>query len=160
MITTRKSKTGFEALPYMRSDASGVSQAEARVSGGAGWALSPAQERLWFLNQINPLDTTANIARAVRVNGTIDREVLERSLQALIYRHEILRTTFATTQLYAGIDSRPVQLVAPAGRFPLDVVDISQEREQEVEDRAERLMRERMSEPFDLSLGPLIRATL
>src|SRR5689334_18412847 len=151
MITTRKSKTDFVALPYRRSDASNAVQAEAGVNGRSGSALSPAQERLWFLSQINPLDTTANIARGVRITGTINREVLKQSLQVLINRHEVLRTTFATTQLYAGIDSRPVQLVAATGRFPLDVVDISQEPEQEVEDRAELVMRERMGQPFDLS---------
>src|SRR5690242_18963079 len=160
MITTRKSTTGFEALPSLRSEASGLLQVETRVSGKTGSALSPPQERLWFLNQINPLDTTAVIGRAVRITRTINRGVLERSLQALIYRHEILRTTFVTTQLYAGIDSTPVQLVAEAGRFPLDVVNVSETAEQEVDDAAARVMRERMSQPFDLSLGPLIRATL
>src|ERR1051326_9204084 len=118
MITTHKSKTGFAALPHMRSEASG---SEARVSARTGSALSPAQERLWFLSQINPEDTSANIARAVRITGTISRKVLKQSLEVLTYRHEILRTTFATAELYAGIDSTPVQLVAAAGRFPLDV---------------------------------------
>src|SRR4051794_10398965 len=133
MITTRKSKTDFEGLSFMRSEASGAMQVDARVSGRTGSALSSAQERFWFLTQINPEDTAANIVRAVRVTGPIDREVLKRSLQSLLYRHETLRTTFATTQLYAGIDSRPVQLVAEAGSFPLDFVDLSETAEQEVE---------------------------
>jgi len=98
MITTRKSTTGFAALPSLRSEASGLLRVEGSVSGRTG-SLSPAQERLWFLNQINPQDTTANIARAVRITGTINRGVLDESLQALICRHEILRTTFVTTQL-------------------------------------------------------------
>src|ERR1051326_8498795 len=157
MITTHKSKTGFAALPHMRSEASG---SEARVSARTGSALSPAQERLWFLSQINPEDTSANIARAVRITGTISRKVLKQSLEVLTYRHEILRTTFATAELYAGIDSTSVQLVAAAGRFPLDVVDLSETAADEIEQTAERVMRERVSQPFDLSLGPLIRATL
>src|SRR5690349_1192700 len=158
MITTGKNKTGFEVLPLIRDAASGVMHAEATVGGRTGSALSAAQERLWFLTQINPQDTTANIARAVKVNGPLDREVLERSLQSLLHRHETLRTTFAITQLYAGIDSRPVQLVAAAGRFPLDVVDIRETAKQRVD--ATSLLRERVQQPFDLSLGPLVRATL
>jgi hypothetical protein len=71
--------------------------------------LSPAQERLWFLDQINPGDASLNTARAVSINGVLDRELLERCLRQIVARHESLRTTFATTQLYAGVDSRPVQ---------------------------------------------------
>ncbi len=157
MYTTGKSKTDFEAPPLMRDDASGATPVAARVGGDSGSAPSSAQERLWFLIQINPQDTAANIARAVRVLGPLNREVLERSLQAMIYRHETLRTTFATTQLYAGIDSRPVQLIAEAGSLSLDFVDLS---ETEVEATVEDLMRKRVRQPFDLSVGPLILATL
>ncbi|HEX6716519.1 MAG TPA: condensation domain-containing protein, partial [Pyrinomonadaceae bacterium] len=117
--------------------------------------LSPAQERLWFLTQINP-DTAATVARAVSLSGPLNRDVLERGLQSLVNRHESLRTTFATTQLYAGIDSKPVQLVADSGSFPLDLVDISGTLESEVQ----VITRERLRHKFDLSLGPLVRATL
>src|SRR5690349_3724814 len=124
MITTGKTKTGFEVLPLMTGE--GAMRVDARISGRIGSTLSAAQERLWFLTQINPQDTAANIARAVRVTGPVNREVLDRSLQSMVDRHETLRTTFATTQLYAGIDSRPVQLVAEAGRFPFAFIDISE----------------------------------
>jgi amino acid adenylation domain-containing protein len=119
-------------------------------------AVSFAQERLWFLNQINPEDA-ATVARAVTITGPLQRDVLERCLQLLVSRHESLRTTFATTQLYAGIDSKPVQLVADAGTFPLETVDISGTPAAEGE--ARRLAQEKVRHKFDLSLGPLIRAT-
>jgi amino acid adenylation domain-containing protein len=160
MYTTGKSKPDFEAVPLIREEASGATPIEARVAAASGSAPSSAQERLWFLIQINPQDTAANIARAVRVVGPLNREVLQRSLQSMIYRHETLRTTFATAQLYAGIDSRPVQLVAEAGSFSFDFVDLSETAKPDVEATAEQLMRKRVRQPFDLSVGPLIRATL
>src|SRR5204862_4360722 len=119
-------------------------------------AVSLAQERLWFLSQINP-DEPANVARAVAIAGLLKRDVLEQCLRSLVSRHESLRTTFATTQLYAGIDSKPVQLVSDTGSFPLDLIDTSDTLEAE---RVTRLVREQVSQAFDLSLGPLIRATL
>src|SRR3569832_1801137 len=99
MVTTSKTSDSFEPPPRI---ARGV-QVEGRVNGGA---LSFAQERLWLLSQINPEDAAANIARAVSLAGPLNRAVLERILLPLIHRHEIFRTTFATTQLYAGIDRR------------------------------------------------------
>src|SRR2546423_10927147 len=115
-------------------------------------AVSFAQERLWFLSQINP-EEPANVARAVNIAGPLKRDVLERCLQSLVSRHESLRTTFATTQLYAGLDSKPVQLVSDIGSFPLDLIDISDTPKA----TATRLIREQVRHAFDLSLGPLIR---
>jgi hypothetical protein len=115
--------------------------------------LSPAQERLWFLDQINPGDASLNIARAVSIEGVLDRDRLERCLNQIVQRHESLRTTFATTQLYAGIDSKPVQIVADAVTIPINFVE-------EVDLNLPRLLREKAQHRFDLSLGPLIHATL
>src|SRR5215212_692088 len=116
--------------------------------------LSPAQERLWFLDQINPGDASLNIARAVSINGVLDRDLLERCLRQIVSRHESLRTTFATTQLYAGVDSRPVKLVADSATLSIELVDISSEP-----DNLRGLLREKTQHRFELSLGPLIRAT-
>ncbi|HYK21827.1 MAG TPA: condensation domain-containing protein, partial [Pyrinomonadaceae bacterium] len=120
--------------------------------------LSPAQERLWFLEQINPGDASLNITRAVIVSGVLDRDLLQRSLQHVVARHELLRTTFATTQLSAGTDSRPVQIVADSRSLGVEFVDISLEQERDI--TLQRLLREEAQYRFDLSLGPLIRATL
>src|SRR5215216_3503925 len=114
-----------------------------RTAGGAIAAapfLSPAQERLWFLDQINPGDASLNIARAVSINGVLDRDLLERCLRQIVSRHESLRTTFATTQLYAGVDSRPVQLVADFADAALDRVDMSSRPDKDV--TVQRLLRE------------------
>ena len=84
--------------------------------------LSPAQERLWFLDQINPGDASLNIARAVSINGVLDLDLLRRCLRRIVSRHESLRTTFATTQLYASVDSRPVQLIAEPANVGIELV--------------------------------------
>src|SRR5215212_2443867 len=117
--------------------------------------LSPAQERLWFLDQINPGDASLNIARAVSIDGVLDRDLLQRCLRQIVSRHESLRTTFATTQLYAGVDSRPVQLVADSTNVCIELMDASSK----VAD-VRRLLRDKAQQSFDLSLGPLIRATI
>jgi len=67
--------------------------------------LSFAQERLWFIDQINPGNALANLSRGVRIKGALNTEALKRALQAVVARHEILRTTFAQivlAQLGAG----------------------------------------------------------
>src|SRR5436190_13343838 len=74
--------------------------------------LSFAQERLWFLDQINTGDVSANISRAVRITGNLRNDALQQSLQDLIDRHQSLRTTFAAKQLSAGIDSKARQWIA------------------------------------------------
>src|SRR4051794_11061251 len=115
--------------------------------------LSPAQERLWFLDQINPGDASLNIACAVTINGVLDRDRLRQCLRQIVSRHESLRTTFATTQLYAGVDSRPVQLVADNANVEIELVSSNA-------NELRHLLRERTQHSFDLSLGPLVRATL
>jgi amino acid adenylation domain-containing protein len=114
--------------------------------------LSFAQERYWFLEQINPGDVSLNISRAVRVKGDLRQDLLEQSLTQIISRHESLRTTFAINQLYAGRDSKPVPMVAANSRVEISVVDISAE--------PETLARAAAQQPFDLTLGPLLRVTL
>ncbi|MGH9334641.1 MAG: condensation domain-containing protein, partial [Vicinamibacteria bacterium] len=77
--------------------------------------LSFAQERLWFLHQLHPEDTAYNIQIAVRIRGSLRVDLLERSVQDLVRRHEPLRTTFA-----AGPEG-PVQRIHAAGNVCLEV---------------------------------------
>src|SRR6266480_1016680 len=74
--------------------------------------LSFGQERLWFLEQIAPGDASGNISRGLKITGELNYDLLRRSLQTVVSRHETLRTRFATTQLYAGVDSQPAQFIA------------------------------------------------
>ena len=122
--------------------------------------LSFAQERLWFLDQINPGDVSANISRAIRIDGDLRHDLLEQSLQAIVDRHELLRTTFATTQLTAGIDGRPVQLVANKCRIEIPLIDLTCGALEQSEAKARNIAGVEARRPFDLALGPLVRVIL
>jgi amino acid adenylation domain-containing protein len=111
--------------------------------------LSFAQERLWFLEELDPGTTTYVIPVALRLRGTLDRLALERSLREIVRRHEALRTTFAV------VEGRPVQRVTgKAEDFALSVTEGIGEAD------LRRLVGAELCRPFDLERGPLLRASL
>ena len=116
--------------------------------------LSFAQQRLWFLQQLEPESTAYNLPLAVRLSGALDRSALQRSLSEIVRRHEALRTTFATA---AG---EPVQVIHPAVAVSLPLIDLSRLGETVREGEAERLSREEAAQVFSLERGPLLRARL
>jgi amino acid adenylation domain-containing protein len=113
-----------------------------------------AQQRLWFLDQLEPQSAAYNIPTSVQLNLPLDVEALERSLDALIERHEVLRTTFG------AVDGQPVQVISPSLKVPLQVVDLSSLSEDQREAEALRLAKRQAESPFDLAKGPLLRTTL
>ncbi len=114
--------------------------------------LSFAQERLWFLDQLEPGNPLYNNLAAIRLSGSLNLTALERTLNEIVRRHEILRSTFAI------VDGRPVQSIAPNLQLALPVVDLQSLPEREGE--AMRLATEEARRPFNLSEGPLLRVTL
>ncbi|HEX3253018.1 MAG TPA: amino acid adenylation domain-containing protein, partial [Pyrinomonadaceae bacterium] len=114
--------------------------------------LSFAQQRLWFIDQLEPGQSTYNIPAAVRLTGELDVVALERALSEVVRRHEALRTTFPT------VDGLPVQRIAEASSLQLPLVDLSGMVAPETE--VERIASEEAQLPFDLSVGPLLRAQL
>ena len=125
-----------------------------RADRGAPLALSFAQERLWFLNQFEPEDTSYIVPLALRLEGALDPAALQRALAALVARHEVLRTTFTT------IDGRPVQVIRASLDLPLPltVLDEGTRSNQEAALASELAQGARRS--FDLATGPLVRARL
>src|SRR5688500_190065 len=119
--------------------------------GGA--PLSFAQERLWFIDRLEPGSAVYNIPMAGRL-GALDEAALERALGEIVRRHEALRTTFAE------VDGSPVQVIAPFGGFTLPVEDLSGLGEADREAEARRRASEDALRPFDLTAGPLFRAAL
>ncbi|WP_261991503.1 non-ribosomal peptide synthetase [Streptomyces sp. OR43] len=115
--------------------------------------LSFAQQRLWFLDQLEPGSTEYNMSTRLRLPGTVDLVALSAALDAVVARHEVLRT-----RLVAGADGVAYQVVDPAGSLPLPVLDLSGSADPQ--DAAARLVAELGTVPFDLANGPLIRATL
>ncbi|HEX5725480.1 MAG TPA: condensation domain-containing protein, partial [Longimicrobiaceae bacterium] len=116
--------------------------------------LSFAQERLWFLDRLEPGSTTYNIPAAWRLGGALDEAALERALGEVVRRHEALRTVLAEA------DGSPVQVIAPFGGFALPVEDLSGLGETDREAAVRRRVREEARRAFDLSAGPLFRAAL
>ncbi|HXM34973.1 MAG TPA: condensation domain-containing protein, partial [Pyrinomonadaceae bacterium] len=122
--------------------------------------LSFTQERLWFLDQINPGDLLANLSRGERIRGALNTEGLKQALQTVVARHEVLRTTFAKNEHHAGTDGRPMQLTAETAAIDLTIIDLSQAPQAEREDKAREVARAEAQKPFDLTLGPLWRPVL
>jgi amino acid adenylation domain-containing protein len=116
--------------------------------------LSFAQERLWFIDQLEPGSAVYNIPMAWRLGGALDGAALERSLSEIVRRHESLRTVFTE------VDGSPVQVVAPFGGFTLPVEDLSGSSEADREAAVRRRAGEEMRRAFDLAAGPLFRAVL
>ncbi|HEU4325821.1 MAG TPA: condensation domain-containing protein, partial [Roseiflexaceae bacterium] len=130
----------------------GGQQHIARRSAPGPVALSFAQERLWFVDQLQTGAPNYNVPCAIHLAGALDRKALETSLQAVVDRHEALRTVFRI------IDGQLVQVVAPAGHVPLTPVDLEQTPDRD--EQLPRLLAEEVRRPFDLRNGPLIRARL
>ncbi|HEV7508315.1 MAG TPA: non-ribosomal peptide synthase/polyketide synthase [Thermoanaerobaculia bacterium] len=116
--------------------------------------LSFAQQRLWFIDQLAPASSLYNVPLALRVEGPLAVSVLARSLGEVVRRHEALRTFFSST------GGEPRQVIHPAGRSALPVVDLSGLPESARESLALGLVREEAGRPFDLARGPLLRSSL
>ncbi|HYX23529.1 MAG TPA: amino acid adenylation domain-containing protein, partial [Thermoanaerobaculia bacterium] len=124
------------------------------VSREGDLPLSFAQERLWFLDQLQPDSSAYNVPTAVRLTGRLEISALATTLQEIVRRHESLRTSFTVRS------GQPVQRVAPVVDLSLSVVDLGdlEPGRREVEARA--LTAAEALRPFDLRRAPLLRATL
>ncbi|MCA1614416.1 MAG: condensation domain-containing protein, partial [Acidobacteria bacterium] len=116
--------------------------------------LSFAQQRLWFLDQLEPGAAAYNVTAALRLKGRLDADALRRALDEVVRRHESLRTTFAEA------DGQPVQLIAPELTVSLPVVDLAHRAGDERGVEVGRLAAEEARAGFDLRQGPLLRARL
>lgn len=116
--------------------------------------LSFAQQRLWFLDQLQPGSPFYNLFSAVRLQGELDISALEQSFDEIVNRHEALRTIFP------NVNGKPVQVIFPALKLTLQCKDLRELPEVEREAEVRRLVTEEVRRPFDLSRGPLLRLTL
>ncbi|HEX2091321.1 MAG TPA: amino acid adenylation domain-containing protein, partial [Longimicrobiaceae bacterium] len=121
---------------------------------GSALPLSFAQQRLWFIDQLQPGSSAYNMPFPLRLRGRLDVRALAGAVSAVVCRHEALRTVFATA------DREPVQVIRPAGPHPLPVVDLRGIAHDGRERELGRLVVEDAARPFDLARGPLLRTTL
>src|SRR5688572_29732117 len=124
------------------------------VERGGRLPLSFAQERLWFIDRLEPGSAVYNMSMVWRLGGALDEAALKRSLGEIVRRHEALRTVFAEA------DGSPVQVIAPFGAFALPVEDLSGLGDADREAAVRRRANEEAVRPFDLAAGPLFRAAL
>jgi amino acid adenylation domain-containing protein len=125
--------------------------------------LSFAQQRLWFIDQLEPGKAHYNIPVALRIDGPLNAGVLAQSLGEIVRRHEALRTVFAvqTAETAEAVETgSPVQVIQPPSPFLLPVVDLSRLPESRREAAALTLAGEEAGRPFDLAHGPLLRGVL
>jgi len=138
------------SLPQTAAPVSGIPR---RAASGPA-PLSFGQQQLWLLAQLMPDTPMYNESTTVRIAGTLNVAVLEKSLNEFINRHEAWRTIFPI------IDEQPAQVVQPVMPLQFPVIDLSSLPETEREAEALRLATENAIKPFDLAQGPLLRAIL
>ncbi|KGU88549.1 non-ribosomal peptide synthetase [Burkholderia pseudomallei] len=115
-------------------------------------ALSLAQQRLWFLTQLEGVSEAYHMSGAVRLDGPLNREVLQRALNRIVMRHEALRTCFAREE------GEPIQVIQPHADLTMSYHDL-REAEQS-EQQAKNLSQAHASAPFDLSRDLPVRVLL
>jgi hypothetical protein len=124
------------------------------VPRSANLPLSYAQQRLWFLDQLEPGLSAYNISTAICLTGPLNLPALKKALKEIVRRHEALRTTFST------VDDLPVQVIDPDYRMEVPLIDLREVPEDDREAEAMRLLIEQANSPFDLEHGPVFRALL
>lgn len=116
--------------------------------------MSFAQQRLWFLDQIQPGSPLYNIPSVVPLRGTLNLVALQKALNAVVRRHEVMRTTFAR------VNEQPMQIIAPSASPVLNVADLRELAEDCREVEMRRLYEVEGKISFDLARGPLLRVKL
>jgi amino acid adenylation domain-containing protein len=116
--------------------------------------LSFAQERVWFLCELDPTAVSYHVPRAVRIAGRFSVAALEQTFDEIVRRHEILRTTFPK------IDGRPVQLIHAPGPLEIRISDLRPLAEAEREKSIHGYILEEGRRPFDLEKGPFLRLSV
>ncbi|HEY0143904.1 MAG TPA: amino acid adenylation domain-containing protein, partial [Thermoanaerobaculia bacterium] len=116
--------------------------------------LSFVQERLWFIDQLQPGSAGYNVPLALTITGELNADHLDHAFNQIIARHEALRTVFPSEE------GRPRQLILDAVDFQLERVDVSNEASLERDRRAREICETDAATPFDLARGPLLRGKL
>jgi amino acid adenylation domain-containing protein len=137
-LRQRRQETG-EAVPPLVAE-----------PGAETAPLSFAQQRLWFLDQLEPGSRAYHIPFALQLEGRLEIEALRTSLTGIVRRHAVLRTSFPAPE------GEPQQRIAPAGAVPVPLIDLSACSGAEQIGRS--LLGEEAAQPFNLAAGPLLRA--
>jgi len=143
MLVRHAQKGGISKAPEMKT-----------IDKSKPLPISFAQQRLWFLDQLDPGTPVYNMPGAIRLEGTLDVDLLSRVFSEIINRHDSLRTRFTS------IDEQPYQVIEPKGEWSIECLDISQIPEEDKDLEALRQAQKEVSFSFNLQTGPLIRTRL
>lgn len=124
------------------------------ISRNGELPLSFAQQRLWFLDQFDPGNPLYNICRAVRLEGSLNLNALGKTLNAIVARHETLRTTFK------AVNGSPVAVIKPIAEVDVSFVDLSGLAESAQDEEVRRICGQTFRKPFDLSRDVMLRASV
>ena len=141
-------------LAQITAEAFTPSKSLSQIQPAEVYPLSFAQQRLWFLNRLEPGNPAYNISLAVNLKGQLDITLLEQSLNEIIRRHETLRTTFTT------VNEQPAQIIASSLKLSLSVIDYQKNIESQGNAAVQQFLTQESQQPFDLTQGPLLRAKL
>ncbi len=113
--------------------------------------LSFVQQQLWVLDQMQPGSVAYNLTLPLRLHGNLEPVILEKALNEILRRHEVLRVTFPS------VEGEPALFASPFEMRPLPMVDLREQQPREREAGLGKLMEEAARQPFDLAHGPLVR---
>ncbi len=116
--------------------------------------LSFAQQRLWFLHQLEPESAAYHVPLTWRLSGPLDVGALQQSIQVVVDRHESLRTSFPM------VANQPIQVITPSLTVPFRQEDLQAEPEKGREEKTQSLIHKEIARPFDLATGPVLRVFL
>jgi amino acid adenylation domain-containing protein/non-ribosomal peptide synthase protein (TIGR01720 family) len=148
-IGTRKP----EILTFLRSATTPSKPLESVINTVArteDLPLSFAQQRMWFLYQMDQQNSAYNEALTIRLTGRLNIDILEQTINAIIQRHESLRTSFPM------VEGKPIQKIAPSLKIKLLVVNLKDIPQEQID----KQIIEELQKPFDLTQSPLLRCTL
>ncbi|HWM94193.1 MAG TPA: non-ribosomal peptide synthase/polyketide synthase [Thermoanaerobaculia bacterium] len=156
MVFEEPTLAGFAALAdrMRRGDAESAAVPLVSLPRSGPMPASFSQQRLWFLDRLEPGSFVYNLGGAVRLKGSLDIAALDGALRGIVRRHESLRTCFVD---HGG---EPRQVVAEPSPLALPVVDLAGLPAPAREDEALRVARAEVRRPYDLSRGPLVRSSL
>ena len=116
--------------------------------------LSFAQQRLWFLDQLEPNNPFYNIPKAIRLNGNLNIQILEQALDAIVAHHEILRTN------YICKNGNPIQVIAAPQSVQLQIIDLQEYEKAERETQVQTILQQESQRPFNLASDMMLRGCL
>lgn len=125
-----------------------------RISREQNLPLSFAQQRLWFLDQLEPFSPFYNISKAVSLKGDLKIQVLEQALNAIVAHHEVLRTN------YVSDNGKPIQVIAAPQSVELKIIDLQQYEKEECEIQLKKILQQESQRPFNLESDLMLRSCL